>query len=258
MKAGVRVMIQIFPNKESLSRAAAELFVRQAGQALRARGRFSVVLSGGNTPRGMYELLAQPPCRDRVAWAQVQVFWGDERCVPVDDPRSNARLARQVWLDQAPILPAQIHPILGQLPPEAAARAYEALLKSFFAGHPPRFDLVFLGLGEDGHTASLFHDHEVLKEQVRWAAEVYLAGDNLHRVTLTLPLINQAAVVAFLVAGAAKARILKEVLQGSKKPQRLPAQLINPQGGALLWLVDRKAASQLQKITDIKYTGGEV
>ncbi len=258
MEAGVRVMIQIFPDKESLSRAAAGLFVRQAGQALRARGRFSVVLSGGDTPRRMYELLAQSPCRDRVSWAQVQVFWGDERCVPADDPRNNARLARQVWLDQVPILPAQIHPILGQLPPKAAARAYEALLKSFFAGHPPRFDLVFLGLGEDGHTASLFPDHEVLNEQVRWTAEVYLPGENLHRVTLTLPLINQAALVAFLVAGAAKARILKEVLQGPKKPQRLPAQLINPQGGALLWLADREAAFQLQKITDIKDTGGEV
>jgi len=250
-------MIKIYPDQESLSRAAAEFFVRQAGQTLRARGRFNVVLSGGSTPRRLYELLAQTPFRDRVAWAQVQVFWGDERCVPVEDPRRNSRLARQVWLDRVPIPPTQIHPVSGQLPAEAAARSYEALLKSFFAGCQPRFDLVFLGLGEDGHTASLFPNHEVLKEQVRWAAEVNLAGENLQRVTLTAPLINQADVAAFLVAGAAKARILKEVLQGPFNPQRLPAQLIHPQGGALYWLVDREAASQLEKITGIEYTGGD-
>lgn len=253
MKLGAQVVIQVYPDKEAMSRAAAELFVEQAGQALRLRGRFCVALSGGNTPRRMYELLAQPPFRDRVAWAQVQVFWGDERCVPADDPRSNAHLARQVWLDQVPISPQQIHPVSGNLPPEAAARAYEALLKSFFAGQPPSFDLIFLGLGEDGHTASLFPDHEVLNEQVRWAAEVYLAETDLPRVTLTFPLINQAAVVALLVTGAAKARVLKEVLQGPREPRRLPAQLVHPQSGALFWLVDQEAASQLQKNPDIKF-----
>lgn len=245
MKAGVRVMIQIFPNKESLSRAAAELFVRRAGQALRLRGRFCVALSGGNTPRRMYELLAQPPFRDQVAWEQVQVFWGDERCVSADDPRSNARLARQAWLDHVPIPPEQIHPIQGNLSPEAAAQAYEALLRSFFAGRPPSLDLIFLGLGEDGHTASLFPYHEVLREGVRWVAEVYLAPGDLDRVTLTTAIINQAAVVAFLVGGGGKARVLKEILTGPPEPQRLPAQLIQPEGGQLLWLVDREAAFPL-------------
>lgn len=163
-----------------------------------------------------------------------------------------AWLARCGWT-RYPSPPHQIHPILGQLPPEAAARAYEALLKSFFAGQPPSFDLIFLGLGEDGHTASLFPDHEVLKEQVRWAAEVYLAETDLPRVTLTLPLINQAAMVALLVTGAAKARVLKEVLQGPREPRRLPAQLVHPQSGALFWLVDQEAASQLQKNPDIKF-----
>jgi len=238
-------MIRVYPDLESLSRAAAALLVTQANLAVAARGRFSVALSGGATPRRTYELLAAPPPVDQAPWDRVHVFWGDERCVPPDDPRSNACMAREAWLDRAPIPGHQIHPINCAQDPAAAARGYEAQLREFFAGQPPRLDLVLLGLGHDGHTASLFPGTKVLAETRRWAAAVYVADQNLCRVTLTAPLINQAAMVAFLVAGGAKAEVLREVLHGPRDPARLPAQLIRPQNGELLWLLDLDAAATL-------------
>jgi 6-phosphogluconolactonase len=236
-------MIQVYPDLESLSRAAAGLLVTQANLAVADRGRFSVALAGGNTPRRTYELLATPPFSDQAPWDRVHVFWGDERGVPLTDLRSNARLAKEAWLDRVPIPPDQIHPLNCTPDPVAAARQYEAELRKFFAGQPPRLDLVLLGLGDDGHTASLFPGTSVLKEDERWVAGVYLAPPGLNRVTLTAPLINQAAVVAFLVAGRAKAGVLREVLHGPRDPARLPAQLIQPSHGALLWLADREAAA---------------
>ena len=238
-------MIEVYPDLESLSRAAAALLVRQANLAVAARGRFSVALSGGATPRRTYELLAAPPLKDQAPWDRVHVFWGDERCVPQNDFRSNARLAKEAWLDRVPIPGHQIHPMNCAPDPATAARQYEAQLREFFAGQPPRLDLIFLGLGDDGHTASLFPGAAVLKEDERWAAAVYVAAQNLYRVTLTVPLINQAAVAAFLVAGGAKAGILREVLHGPRDPARLPAQLIQPHHGELRWLADLAAAGPL-------------
>lgn len=240
------ILIQIYDDPASLSRAAAELFVRQAEQAIKVRSRFSVALSGGQTPRRTYEILAQPPFREQVDWQQIHVFWGDERCVPPQDPRSNARLARRAWLDQVPLPPSRIHPICCQPSPAAGAREYEILLRQFCAGTPPGLDLVFLGLGEDGHTASLFPDNEALDERERWTTAVYVPAQGLHRVTLTPAFINQARVVAFLVTGAAKAQALREVLQGPRDSRRLPAQLIEPEPGELYWLVDQEAAGQLR------------
>jgi 6-phosphogluconolactonase len=238
-------MIEVYPDLESLSRAAATLLVEQANLAVAARGRFSVALAGGATPRRTYELLAAPPLKDQAPWDRVHVFWGDERCVDGNDSRSNARLAQAAWLDHVPIPGHQIHPMNGAADPAAAARQYEAQLREFFAGQPPRLDLVLLGLGEDGHTASLFPGTAVLKEGERWAAAVHVAEGGLHRVTLTAPLINQAAMVAFLVAGGAKAGVLREVLHGPRDPARLPAQLIQPHNGELLWLTDLAAAGSL-------------
>jgi 6-phosphogluconolactonase len=240
-------MIQIYPNQESLSSGAARLFVQQAGLAVKARGRFSVALSGGHTPQRTYELLAQSPLRDRIPWKQSHVFWGDERCVPLEDARSNAYIARLLLLEHVPIPPNQIHPISCSRSPEEAAQEYEDLLRSFFGEGSPRFDLVLLGLGEDGHTASLFPQTPVLREEKLWAAEIYLPQQDLYRVTLTPSLLNQAVVVAFLVSGLAKAPILKEVLEGPRDPHHYPAQLIRPSSGQLLWLVDKEAASQLTR-----------
>lgn len=238
-------MIEVYPDLESLSRAAAVLLVEQANLAVAARGRFSVALAGGATPRRTYELLAAAPLKDQAPWDRVHVFWGDERCVPENDTRSNARLARAAWLDHVPIPSNQIHPIHCGPDPAAAAQQYEAQLREFFGGQPPILDLVFLGLGQDGHTASLFPGAMVLAEAERWAAAVYVAEQDLYRVTLTAPLINQAALVVFLVAGDAKAGVLRDVLLGPRDPARLPAQLIQPQPGELRWLADLAAAGSL-------------
>jgi len=238
-------MIEVYPDPESLSRAAAALLVEQANLAVAARGRFSVALAGGATPRRTYELLAAPPLADQAPWDRVHIFWGDERCVPLSDPRSNARMAQAAWLDRVPIPGHQIHPIHCGLDPAAAAWQYEAQLREFFGGQPPILDLVLLGLGQDGHTASLFPGPPVLKEAERWAAAIYVAAQDLYRVTLTAPLINQAAAVVFLVTGDAKAGTLREVLHGPRDPARLPAQLIQPHPGKLLWLADLAAAASL-------------
>jgi 6-phosphogluconolactonase len=238
-------MIRVFPDLEALSRGAAAIFLREANRALTARGRVGVALSGGLTPRRTYELLAQPPFRDQVPWGQMHVFWGDERCVPMTDPRSNAGMAYRALLHQVPLPESQVHPITCEQEPREAARRYEELLPEYFAAGPPRLDLVFLGLGGNGHTASLFPRHAVLKEKERWVALVTGPGLDLHRVTLTPVLINQAAVVAFLVAGAAKAWILREVLAGHRDPRRWPTQLICPEDGELIWLLDREAAALL-------------
>jgi 6-phosphogluconolactonase len=243
-------MIHVYPDLESLSQAAATLLVERANLAVAARGRFSVALSGGTTPRRTYELLAAPPFKDQAPWHRMHIFWGDERCVPLDDPRSNALMAKEAWLDHVPIPPSQLHPLNCSQAPAEAARQYEAHLRQFFAGRPPRLDLVLLGLGDNGHTASLFPGTPVLKETERWAAEVYVAEQDFYRVTLTAPLINQAALVAFLVAGEAKAGVLWEILHGPRDPERLPAQLIQPHSGELLWLIDLKAAARVAGATD--------
>jgi 6-phosphogluconolactonase len=240
-------MIQVFADLETLSRGAAEFFVGAARKAVAARGRFSVALAGGSTPRRTYELLAQSPLRDEAPWGQTHVFWGDERCVDPEDPRSNARMAREALLQHVPIPAGQIYPMVCTPFPAAGAESYEALIRHFFAGGAPRFDLILLGLGENGHTASLFPGTPVLRPQERWVAEVYVADEDLYRLTLTAALINQARLVAFLVAGAAKAKVLQEVRQGPRDPRRLPAQLIQPKPGELHWLLDEGAAGSIPR-----------
>jgi len=229
-------------------RAAAELFLRQANEAIKDRGRFSVALSGGHTPQRAYELLAGPPFNRLVDWGRVHVFWGDERCVPPDDPRSNARMAREKLLDHVPVPPGQVHPIACANSAKDGAQSYESLLQSFFDGGPKRFDLVFLGLGTDGHTASLFPGTPAVLEKDRWVTEVYSEKDEIYRVTLTAPILNQALVLAFIASGASKAEVLREVLTQRPESERFPARLIEPDchGGKLYWLVDRNAASLLE------------
>ena len=228
-----------------LSRAAAELFAVQARTAIASHGRFSVLLAGGDTPRRTYELLAQEPFRSRVPWEQVHLFWGDERCVPADDPRSNARMVERALLDHLSMRPEQLHRIPCDRSPRHAAEQYEAELRRYFADEPPRFDLAFLGLGEDGHTASLLPGSDALAEQVRWTAVTRRPDEEYSRVTVTAPLLNQASLVVLLVTGRTKARALRQILEDAGLRPLLPAQLVRPLTGDLRWFVDHEAASML-------------
>lgn len=237
-------MIRVYDDPEVLSHAAAELFSAEARFAVQEHGRFTVALAGGGTPHRTYELLAREPFRGLVHWQHCHVFWGDERCVPADDPRNNAGMARQALLDHVSVPQQQVHPMMCDCSPHESAMAYEALLRGFFADGRPRFDLVLLGLGENGHTASLFPGSSALDEQLHWVAEVSVPEEGFHRLTLTAPLINQAAQVVFLVTGSGKAHILREIME-EMDAHRIPARLIQPVDGDLLWLADRAAARLL-------------
>jgi 6-phosphogluconolactonase len=238
--------VLIFPDSDALSRAGAEQFVQIGNEAVATRGRFVVALSGGSTPRRMYEKLASDDYRGRVDWSRVHFFWGDERAVPPDDPQSNFRMANQALLSRVPVLPQNIYRIPAEKAPGIAAAEYEKVLRDFSHNSLPRFDLVLLGLGTNAHTASLFPYTSVLRERTRWCAAVWVPELNTSRITLTVPVLNHGANVIFLVAGRDKAASLREVLRGPHDPERLPAQLIQPDEGKLVWLVDEEAAGGLK------------
>lgn len=239
--------VQVYPDPQALAQAVAERFVARAAEAVAARGRFAVALAGGTTPRAAYALLALPDYAARVDWARVHVFWGDERCVPPEHPDSNYRMARQALLAHVPIPAENVHRLRGELEPQRAAEAYERKLRRFFAGGPPTFDLVLLGLGRDGHTASLFPGAAALGETERWAVAHYVESLGVWRLTLTPVLFNAAAEVIFIVAGADKAEPLRQVLCGPHQPHLLPAQAVRPLHGSLGWLVDAAAAARLER-----------
>ncbi len=229
----------------TLAHEAARRFTDIAREAVESRGRFSVALSGGSTPGALFTLLAEAPYRERIPWAEVHLFWGDERCVPAGDPGSNYHMADEALIARVPIPPENVHRIHGELAPEAAARAYDKTLRDFFCGPYARFDLVLLGLGADGHTASLFPGSPALDERERLALAVTAAYEDrpAERVTLTPAAINTARHVLFLVTGSAKAEIVQAVLEGSG--EQFPAQGIQLGAGALTWLLDEGAASLL-------------
>lgn len=239
-------MIRIHNDLDALSHAAAETFMLLSRQAGMTCGRFSVALSGGETPRRLYELLASPPYAERIHWDAVHVFWSDERCVPEDDPRSNYNMAHQVLLSRVPIPPENIHPLRCIESPQEMAIHYEEELRQFFNTSNPNFHLVLLGLGADGHIASLFPHTPVLNEKQRWVSQVFNREQNIHRVTFTAPFINQANQIIFLVSGLDKAGVLERVLEGPFQPRKLPAQLIRLHGGQPLWLVDKAASHKLR------------
>lgn len=228
----------VLEDAASLAMVAAERFVSLAQESMGLRGRFAVALAGGDTPRAAYRLLATPQFADQVHWSQVQIFWGDERSVPPSHPESNARMACEVLLAQVPIPEGNIHRIRGEWPPEAAAQAYEREIRAVL-GELPRLDLVLLGMGADGHTASLFPGSAAIGERERLVMAVYVEALRAWRVTLTLPLINAARHVLVLVSGAAKSEALARVRAG----EPLPAAQVRPTDGTVTWLVDRAAAS---------------
>jgi 6-phosphogluconolactonase len=244
--------VRVLADPEAVSRAAADDFVAQAREALGGRGRFSVALSGGATPRRLYELLAESPRRQAVDWARIDFFWGDERAVPPDHPDSNYGAAQTALLGPVGAPAERVHRIKGELPdPEQAARDYEAQLVRVFGatpdGPPPAFDLILLGMGADGHTASLFPHSQALAERRRWVLSVYVARLDATRITLTPPVLNRGREIRLLVTGRDKAETLHDALEGTREPERLPVQLIAPEAGRVIWLVDRAAASKLSR-----------
>jgi 6-phosphogluconolactonase len=238
--------IHIFKNLEEISLRAAEIFVEHSLRAMEERGQFLVALNGGGTPEGLFQLLAGE-FREKVDWPKVHVFWGDERSVPSNDPGSSYGQARNLLLRHVPIPEANVHPINGALRPAEAAVAYSALLKEF-ASAPldwPRFDLVYLGMGEDGHTASLFPGSSLDATEPVAAVTAQYQDRPAERVTLTPLVFNTARMVVFMAAGEKKAATLAGVLSGRYEPELYPAQRIDPKEGKLLWLVDEDAASRL-------------
>ncbi|MFQ5343781.1 MAG: 6-phosphogluconolactonase, partial [Anaerolineae bacterium] len=232
--AGSSVDLRIYADADGLSQAAAELFAQRAQAAFWSQGRFTVALAGGSTPRPVYEHLATPGFRVTIPWEATHFFWGDERCVPPDHPDSNYGMAMEALLSKVPVPPANIHRMAGEQPPDAAAEAYAETLRNVFelaAGELPRFDLILLGMGSDGHTASLFPGSDVLHERTRLVAAHYVEKLRAHRLTLTPAVINNAALVVFLAAGGGKSETLHRVLQGPYVPDELPAQLVRPSNG---------------------------
>ena len=247
------VSLEVLPDDHSLSRALAERFVQSAMKAIAGEGRFSVALAGGSTPRAAYALLASAPYAGRLDWSCIHLFWGDERCVPPEHPHSNYRMASQVLLEQVPIPPGNVHRMRGEAPPTQAAAEYQEILRRFFDpqstnGDLPLFDLLLLGMGEDGHVASLFPGSPALQVTDRWvvAVEHHQPPPPLViRLSLTLPAINAAREVVFAVAGESKAARLKQVLSPGSSEVALPAQLVRPRSGRLLWLVEQAAAKNI-------------
>jgi 6-phosphogluconolactonase len=239
------IIVQADP--ASVARAAAERIVALSSAAIASRGQFSVALAGGTSPGATYALLARGEFAARVDWTRVHVFWGDERCVPPHDPGSNFRLADESLLSHVPIPAANLHRVRGELEPQAAAEAYAAELRAFFGAPWPCFDLVLLGMGNDGHTASLFPGSVALQEtgQAVVAMTAHYQDRPACRVTLTPRAINGSRHVVFLVTGAAKAGTLQAVLEGP--PGHYPAQHIRPTAGQLTWLLDAASASQLKR-----------
>lgn len=248
--------IEIFSDRAALTRDAARRFIDIARNALDAGGRFSVALSGGTTPRELYALLATSEFSSQVDWQRVHVFFGDERAVPPDHAESNFKMANEALLSRVPLPAQNVHRIRTELPAEQAARDYETTLQEFFKldadergrariNSFPVFDLVLLGLGANGHTASLFPHTRVLRETQHWVAAEYIEKVKMSRITLTASVINAASNIVWLVAGADKAATVREVLRGAYHPDDLPAQLIKPREGNVVWLLDQAAAKEL-------------
>jgi 6-phosphogluconolactonase len=235
--------VRVYESPEELAEAAAREFVAKAGEAIEERGRSAVVLAGGSTPKATYGVLARDYA-GRIDWSKVHVFFGDERTVPPDHEDSNYRMARESLLDHIRV--GSVHRIRCELPPDEAATAYEEELRDFFGEELPRFDLILLGIGADGHTASLFPETPALEVADRWVVSNPVPKLDTNRITLTVPVINAARSVDFLVAGEDKAEALKEILEGDADPRKYPARLIQPPGGPD-WMLDRAAAAALDE-----------
>ena len=235
-------------NPADLAKAAADFIAKRIKDVLKKQDRFTIALSGGSTPKALHELLAKSPYAEQIPWLQLHIFWGDERYVPIDDAQSNAGMAYDTLLGHVFTPEDQIHIWRTDLEPDEAAADYDRILHEYFGDSSgPTFDLVLLGIGDDGHTLSLFPGTEVVHEQTVWTKAYFLAPQNMYRLTLTAPVVNRASCVLFLVAGPKKAAPLREVMEGEYQPYTYPSQVIKPVDGELIWMVDEKAATELSR-----------
>ena len=239
---------EVFRDNDQLSLALAEWITSLIEETLSRKNSFSLVLSGGNTPKKLNLLLASSPYKERIDWKKIYVFWGDERAVPFEDERNNARMAFDTLLNKVDIPQNQIHIMDTSLAPEAAAAQYEEILFEFFGTDvlpAQTFDLVLLGMGDDGHTLSLFPGTLVIHEEKLWVTSFFLKAQEMHRITLTKNIVNHADHIVFMISGIEKANALHEVLEGEKNPDLYPSQVIIPTFGELHFFIDEAAASKL-------------
>jgi len=255
MPRPVKVTYQVYPSSEEMALASAQLFAERVQQAAATRGIARIAISGGSTPKATFKILADPtqPFLHAVPWNKLQLYWVDERCVGPDDPDSNYGMTRDLLLSKVPILPDNVFRMEGELDPDEAASRYESVLRNSMkleGAESPAFDLLTLGMGPDGHTASLFPHTPALDEMGRLVVANHVAQKETWRITLTWPVINQAREVVFEVEGESKTEVLAEVLTGPRDPERLPSQLIRPASGKLLFLLDEAASAGLPAAAD--------
>lgn len=238
--------LHVYKDADELSHAAADWIATTIAATLKRQERFTIALSGGSTPKALHHLLAAPPYKDRIDWSKLHVFWGDERAVPFTDDRNNAKMAFDTLLHFVPVPAAQIHVMRTDISPEQSAIEYEKILHTYFGPTGRSFDLVLLGMGDDGHTLSLFPGTAAVHEERAWTIAFFLPAQDMYRITLTKTIVNRSAQVAFLTTGPKKAHALKEVQQGKYDPDLYPSQEIRPVDGELHWFVDAAAAAELK------------
>jgi len=242
--------IIVVSDSAALSRTAADIICRRMQATLSHADQFCLALAGGSTPRGLYAMIAEEPgYRDWIPWHRIHFFWGDERHVSPDHVESNYRIAYEAMLSKITVPTENIHRVMAEIPDaDQAAAAYEQELRDFFkpkTDELPRFDCILLGMGPDGHTASLFPATTALNERKQWVTANWVEKSHTNRITMTVPVLNNAALIIFLVSGPDKAAVLHEVLEGNRQPNLFPSQLIRPSHGRLIWLVDQAAAARL-------------
>ena len=247
--------LHVYKNADELSQAVAKWIADDIAATLKRQDRFTIALSGGSTPKLLHKILAAPPYKDQIDWTKLHIFWGDERDVPFTDDRNNAKMACDTLLNFVPVPPSQIHVMRTDIPAEESAAEYEKILHQYFDGAPGAagagsgansFDLVLLGMGDDGHTLSLFPGTAAVHEEKAWTIAYYLEAQDMSRITLTKTIVNKAARIAFLTTGPGKAHALNQVLKGAYNPDLYPSQEIRPVAGELHWFVDEAAAAGLK------------
>lgn len=240
-------MLHIYKDANEVSHQLAEWITSLIESTLKQQDGFTWVLTGGNSPKQLYQLLATSPYRERIQWEKLHFFWGDERAVPFEDSRNNARMTFEALLNKVPVKQEQIHIMQTDIAPDASAFAYEKILHTYFPSGNQTFDLVLNGMGDDAHTLSLFPGSPAIKEQEAWVTSFWLQEQDMYRITLTAPVVNLAKKVVFLTFGANKANALQHVIEGPSNVELYPSQLIQPQSGELHWFIDEAAVATLTK-----------